>query len=176
MSHTVLSGTYFSQLSDFLNILKLRFSSDFSFSDYRGQCYFCEKKKKQTRRSSMNQSMKAGAIPSLSYARRHYKCLLWFFIYYVMLEHCTQGKKPQCHSHPHNKKPAWEDYYIYYIHQTRNSRDFLSSRSKNRSTKQSWCQIHPSALLWSISHALLHPLQLNDWQHFDRSKACSWRV
>lgn len=33
---------------------------------------------KTNRRSSMNQSMKAGAIPSLSHIRKHSKCLLCF--------------------------------------------------------------------------------------------------
>lgn len=69
ISHTVLSGTYFSQLSDFLNNFKSTFSSSFSFLLYKGQGYFY-------RRSSMNQIMKAGATPSLSYIE-HSKCLPW---------------------------------------------------------------------------------------------------
>lgn len=123
----------------------------------------------------MNQSMKAGAIPSLSYIRRCSKCLLWFL--FIDNLNTVPGAKSPSVIHILTTKSLPEKNItstifikqeIKEIFSVLDPRTEVQNKAYARSIHQLCCEAfstHGSVLFnW------------NYWQHFDRSKACAWRV
>lgn len=172
MSHTVLSGTYFSQLSDFLNILKLRFSSDFSFSDYRGQCYFCEK---QTEDPAWTKAWRqVQFLPSVM--QEDITNAYCDFLFIDSLNTAPGAKSPNV-IHILTTKSLLEktitstifiEQEIQEIFLALDPRTEVQNKADARYIHQLCCEAFP------MHCSIL--FNWNDWQHFDRSKACSWRV
>lgn len=123
----------------------------------------------------MNQSMKAGAIPSLSYIRRCSKCLLWF-LFIDNLNTVPGAKSPNViHILTTKSLPEKNITSTIFIKQeikeifsVLDPRTEVQNKAYARSIHQLCCEafsMHGSVLFnW------------NYWQHFDRSKACAWRV
>lgn len=162
MSHTVLSGIYFSQLSDFLNNFKFRFSSSFSFFHSKAKTIFVENEQKI--QLEPKHEGRYNSFPQLHKETLQMPTVIFIF---WQLKHCVWSKKPQCHSHPHNKKPAWEECYIYHVCRAGNKEIFsvldprteVQNKAYARSIHQLCCEafyMHSSILFnW------------NYWQHFE---------